>query len=238
MAIKEGRCINCGSILFLDTEMPQGHCLFCDCVFDNAEAFRAQLHPEDFSFPNEPQPKYEGPSLTPTQVQRGPVLPTVQARREVVQDDYVPPETKVPSLKIPMKAIALIALVVLLVVGIFLAIAFPLTAKRSKQQAAIVDKFLPRLSYEVDRETDIAVHEMKSTDVLLVLDEDIELEDSIDIFNLYCDVRAEVLELDKTAFKETHKPVTLMVATPSGGFLIQEPADQTALTPQSIGILD
>ncbi|NLA82217.1 MAG: hypothetical protein GX849_05265 [Clostridiaceae bacterium] len=240
MAIKEGRCINCGSILFLDTDMPQGHCFFCDCVFDNEEAFRANLHPEEFSFPNEPQPKYEGPSLTPSQVQRGPVVaaPVVQARREVVQDDYVPPQTKIPSLKIPMRAIALMVGVTFLVVAIFLAIAFPTTAKRSKRQDAIVDGFLKKLPYTVDQETDISIHEMGSTDVILVLPQDIEAEESIELFNLYCDVRADVMDLDKTSFKKTHQAVTFLVATPGGGFLIEEPADQAALTPSGLKVLD
>lgn len=240
MAIKEGRCINCGSILFLDTDMPKGHCLFCDCVFDNEEAFRAHREPENFSFPNEPQPKYEGPSLTPAQVARGPVMAPVPAaaRKEAVVDDYRPPQTKVPSLKIPLKTVALLVGISVLVVAIFLAVAFPLTAKRGKQQEAIVDRFIAGLPYTIDKERDISVHEMGSTDVILVLDEKISAQDSIDLFNRYCEIRAEVLDLDKSSFKKTKSPVSLLVASPGGGFLIQEPEDEASLTPAAIKILD
>ncbi len=239
MAIKEGRCINCGSILYLDSDMPRGHCLFCDCVFDNEEAFRANEHPDEFSFPNEKQPKYEGPSLTPAQYQRTPAfpLPAVSTGPTKAVDEYILPETKVPALKMPLKPVLIISGISVLVIGLFLAIAFPLMNKREKQHAEIVDQFIAQLPYTVDKEKDIAVYEMKGTEVVLVLNEDVTVEDSIDLFNTYCDVRAEVLSL-KDNFKVTRKPVTLLVAVPTGGFLIDEPADEAALTPASVKILE
>ncbi len=239
MAIKEGRCINCGSILFLDSDMPQGHCLFCDCVFDNEEAFRANEHPEEFTFPNVEQPKYEGPSLTPVQYQRIPVFqaPAVSTSPEKVVEDYILPETKVPSFKIPLKSVLLIMGVAALVIGLFLAIAYPVMGKREKRQTAIIEEFIARLPYEVDKEKAISVHEMGGTDVILVLDEELTAEDSIELFNTYCDVRADVLSLDGS-FKKTRKPVTFLVAAPAGGYLIKEPADEAALTPAFVKVLD
>ena len=63
-ALKEGLCVNCGSLLMLESRNEKGHCLFCDAVFDNKEAFRAKAEPDQFTFPNEPQPPYEGPNLS------------------------------------------------------------------------------------------------------------------------------------------------------------------------------
>ncbi len=64
MALKDGRCPNCGSLLALDPNAEKGHCLFCDAVFETRGRLKL---PETrcYEFPNEPQPKYEGPSLNP-----------------------------------------------------------------------------------------------------------------------------------------------------------------------------
>ena len=92
MPLKEGKCINCGSLLMLDPSMPKGHCPFCDCVFDNEEAFRAFQHPEEFTFPNDPQPPYTGPSLVPLPYQRGPVMFSQGAAAVKKKDDFVLPK--------------------------------------------------------------------------------------------------------------------------------------------------
>lgn len=240
MAIKEGRCINCGSILFLDTDSPKGHCLFCDCVFDNADAFRAQTHPEEFTFPNEPQPKYEGPSLTPSAQRGAPVAmaPRTAAVPVKEKDVYVLPETKVPDLKIPMKAVAIITAISALVVAVFVAVAFPLVSKRDKEQSAIIDQFVAKIAYEVDKDKDILVHEMKSDEAIVVLHENISAEDGISLFNEFCDIRAEILGIEDNSFKATKSPVSLKIVTPEGGFLIRHPADEESLTPGSLKILD
>ncbi|NLA70898.1 MAG: hypothetical protein GX850_00430 [Clostridiaceae bacterium] len=240
MALKQGRCINCGSILFLDPGMPKGHCLFCDCVFDNTDAFRAEEHPEEFTFPNDKQPPYEGPSLFPSQMQRGPIVaaPKAAISAPVEKDDYVLPETKVPSLKIPMKNIVLFVAIAVAVVGIFLAVTFPMTAKRDRQQTEITDQFAIELPLTFDKTKDITVEGMTSTDVIIVLPAAITVEESIDLFNIYCGIRTDVLELKDTSFKATKKPVTLRIATPGGGYLIKTPADESALLPGAIKKLD
>ncbi|HZK29347.1 MAG TPA: hypothetical protein VFD19_03920, partial [Clostridia bacterium] len=186
MALKQGRCINCGSILFLDPAMPQGHCLFCDCVFDNAEAFRAQEYPDEFTFPNEKQPVYEGPSLFPAQMQRGPVIIAPKTDLPVSvpekKEEYVLPKTKVPSLKIPMKNIILFVAITAVVVGLFSAVAFPLIARRNAQQTEIMDRFTSELALDIDKTKDITVQELTSTNVILVLPQAITAQESIDLF--------------------------------------------------------
>ena len=241
MALKEGRCVNCGSLLFLDPEMPKGHCLFCDCVFDNEDAFRAQENPELFTFPNEKQPAYEGPSLAPAHARRVPAAPSPSLARAPVEkkeDSYQLPDTKVPSLKIPVKVIAVYSVLTLLIVGIFCAVAFPLIAKRNKRQAEITDRFVSLAGYEIDRERDIRVQEMTGTEAIVVLSQDLSAEESIDLFNLYCQVRADVVDLKDSSFKSVKKPVTLRIVTPGGGYLIDQPDDEASLQPQALAALD
>lgn len=241
MALKEGRCVNCGSFLFLDPDTPKGHCLFCDCVFDTEDAFKANENPELFTFPNEEQPKYEGPSLSPGRNRRGPVVtapPVPVTPVETKEESYELPQSKVPDLKIPMKSIILYSALTLIVLGILAAVAFPLIAKRNHRQAEILDRFADRLGYQVDKGRDIRIQEMTGTEVVVVLPEKITAEEGLDLFNLYCEIRAEVIELQDTSFKKVKSPVTLRIATPDGGYLIDQPADEAQLTPQTLLELD
>ncbi len=236
MALKEGRCINCGSILFLDPQMPEGHCFFCDCVFKNEDAFRASTNPEEFTFPNEPQPKYEGPSLTPSQVQHGPIVPAVSrtARKVTPADEYVIPEKKVPKLKMPLKAIVGSLIVAVLIIGIFAAITVPTVLKRDAQRLEIGKAFASSIPLEIDVENDLLIQNIGCTSATVILGKDVTLEESVDLFNKYCDARAEVLEIKDGSFAETRKPVTLRVATPGGGYLIKQPGDEAALKTTAI----
>ncbi len=235
MSLKEGCCVNCGSILFLDPKMPEGHCLFCDCVFKNEDAFRAATNPEEFTFPNEPQPKYEGPSLTPSQIQRGPV-PTVakKAAKSEIVEEYTIPEKKVPKLKIPMKAILVMVAITVVIVGIFAAITVPLTMKRDSQQEKIADLFVASLPVKINKDKDLIIQNMGSTSASVVINENLTLEESVALFNKYCDARAEVLAIDNQTFAKTRKPVTLRIAMPEGGYLIKQPADEAALTTTAV----
>lgn len=238
MALREGRCINCGSILFLDPKMPEGHCLFCDCVFKNEDAFRAATNPEEFTFPNEPQPEYKGPSLTPSQVFQGPIVPAVRqsGTKAAPVDDYVLPEKKIPKLKIPGKAIIAMFAVVLVVIGIFAAIAVPTVAKRNDQQKRISEVFTSSLPDEIsiDSERDLLIQNIGCTSATVILGADITPEEGVKVFNNYCDARAEVLEIDTASFAKTRKPVTLRIAMPSGGFLIKNPNDEAELTTAAV----
>ncbi|HPX93675.1 MAG TPA: hypothetical protein PK646_04955 [Bacillota bacterium] len=241
MAFKEGRCINCGSLLFLDPDTPKGHCLFCDCVFDSEEAFKALENPELFTFPNEKQPEYQGPPIAAGRPRRGSAVtaqPAAPVTAEKKEDGYQLPESKVPSLKIPVKVIVLYSALTVAVLGILSAVAFPLIAKRNHRQAAITDSFVSKLSYTLDKEKDIRVQGMTGTDVVLILPEDVSARESIELFDLYCQVRAEVVDLKDTSFESSKRPVTLRIATPGGGFLIDRPADQAALNPDALTHLD
>jgi len=236
MALQEGRCVNCGSILFLDPNMPEGHCFFCDCVFKNEDAFRASTNPEEFTFPNEPQPKYEGPSLTPVQMQHGPmpVFEKKSGAKKEVADEYVLPEKKVPSLKIPVKTIFLMIGITAALIGIFAAIAFPTINKRGKQQKEIADLFAAELPVEINKENDLVIQNMGSTSASVVLSKDLTLEESVGLFHKYCVVRAKALGIEDMTFAKTRKPVTLRIATPDGGYLIKQPADEAALLTTAI----
>jgi len=60
MASINGICKNCGSLIVTDDRDAMCECLFCDCVFPTLEAIEISKHPQDYTFPNDPQPKRDG----------------------------------------------------------------------------------------------------------------------------------------------------------------------------------
>lgn len=55
MAIKSGRCHNCGSIIRFDEANEYAVCIFCNAKTDKQTAEDIEKNPKDYTFPNEPQ---------------------------------------------------------------------------------------------------------------------------------------------------------------------------------------
>lgn len=214
--------------------MPKGHCMFCDCVFDNEEAFRASAHPEEFEFPNVEQPKYEGPPLTPAAMAHGPVFVERggQSSRKKRKPDYVVPEKKIPALKISWKSLVSIFVVIAVVIGVFCAVSIPLVKKRNAQQAEIAEQLIEYLPD--DLEQDVLIQELNSTHAAVVLKQPVDRAKAIELFEAFCDIRADVLEIKDPTFANTRGNITFRVATPMGGYLIHQPANADALTEDSL----
>lgn len=133
MQLKEGRCPNCGSILQLDADAEKGHCLFCDAVFENEEAFEIAKNPSAYTFPNLPQPKYEGPSLDPkvTAGAAQQVKKTKKKEKPPPPPVYVPKEpVELPDISLPTKVKVRILLISLAVIIAIVGISAPIIKKK------------------------------------------------------------------------------------------------------------
>ncbi|HHU06964.1 MAG TPA: hypothetical protein GXZ59_01315 [Clostridiaceae bacterium] len=225
MALKEGRCINCGSLLILDPRMEKGQCLFCGAVFINDEAIAAMDLPNDHEFPNEEQPEYTGPSLAvqPSRevVYAPPVTPRARKGKKVEVFELKDPE--IPDLKIPKKKIILISSVVAGIFIIFLAVFFLFSLDRDSKREKISNQFVDSLPYELVSESGIAIDNMSNNDVTLILKESVTDQEAAVIFLDYANVRAEVMGYDDSDFSATVETVSMRLATPTGGFLIKQP---------------
>ncbi len=232
MALKDGRCPNCGSIVHLESSAQRGHCLFCDMVFDNATAFSIAANPQGVVFPNETQPPYEGPSLdvrangiavksSQKQVQPPPKKANIPA--------YVIKENKLPDLKLSGKtklkfygaAIGLIAIIV--------AIALPLTISRDEARAKLLAA-LPALSsaFTIDPAANATIRYQGNDYVLIATGEPVTKPAAIAFFKAYCEKRAEILNIDLNS-DAVYSQVTIKLATPDGGWLISQPQNAAAL---------
>lgn len=229
MASKEGRCINCGSIVFVDPKLEKGHCLFCDCVFDNDQAFEALEHPEKFEFPNVPQPKYQGESLQPAMPGRVVAPQVVQPAPVRREEKFEPQVTSIPKLTIPAKSKLIMFATFLILIGIVCAILIPTIRKRDSQHKAIKEKMIAGLADYQANEESVDVQNLHSDSCVLVLDRAISRDEAVELFDLYGKVRAEAMGIDTNDFAQTYRPLSLHISTPEGGYRIEEPETQEAL---------
>jgi hypothetical protein len=228
MALKEGRCVNCGSLLILDPKMEKGQCLFCGAVFLNEDAFAAMQLPGDHEFPNEEQPEYTGPPLVVQPVRDAVFAPQVTQRRVKGRkvDEFVLPQLDIPDFKMSAKSRILITSVIAGLLVIFLAVAFLLSLKRDGERAEIKEHFVADLEHEL---SGIAIEQMKSDAVIVVLKNSVSEQQAAEIFLDYAKARAEVIGYDENDFSASANSITMRIATPEGGFLITEPAEPADL---------
>lgn len=223
MALQEGRCTNCGSILILDPEQEKGHCLYCDAVFDNATAFELYKDAGDYTFPNLPQPKYEGPSLDPVPSRSHVHLsaPKKAASSEAAADPapaYVRSATKVPSLDLGPRKILLLALLFAGVILLTLVLCLPFTLHRDRYRLAIAEDFAARDDIELKLGENFNIQNLNNNEVYLALPKAIEQKEAEKLFEDYCSSRAKAMALSEN--DAGRKDVKLHIATPQGGWNI------------------
>lgn len=225
MALKEGRCTNCGSLLILDSKMEKGQCLFCGAVISNQEAFAAMDLPAEHEFPNEEQPEYEGPSLAVQPVREAVFAPAVTPRKIKGKkvEDFKLEDPDIPDLIMPLKTRIFLSAVISGIFIIFLAVFLILSFSRDDRQALIKEKFTAELQYELVSEEGIAIENINNDYMVLVLKDSVSEKEAAEIFLDYARVRAEVLDLDQEDFSASARSVSMLIATPTGGYLITEP---------------
>lgn len=236
MALKDGRCPNCGSIVHLDTASEKGHCLFCDAVFDNKASFEIAANPQGVVFPNEPQPKYEGPNLNPSssasvsaqrqkQSQKQPAVKPVQAPSGYVMKEPV----KIPSIVVPRKLKLQIFGGLLAVILIVAAIVVPLVLNRDSVRAQLLSDMDKVAPFTVNVTKDVAIAGTGNDQLQIATSESVTEADMLTLFKAFCEKRAQIQNNSSSDFNSIYGQVTVKLVTPQGGWLIDRPTDQAAL---------
>jgi hypothetical protein len=234
MPIKEGRCPNCGSILQLSTQSEKGHCLFCDAVFTNREAFDIAESPSAYTFPNLPQAKYEGPSLDPAIGSGGDGSAQAQKAKKKPKPPppvvYVPKEpVKLPDIRLPGKTklrIFLISLVTLLVIS---GISAPLIIRRDTARGQLIEAMSDIAPFPVNPEQGVSIWNMSNNLVMIAAFEPVNEAGMIRLFRNYCEKRAMIQGINPADFARTYGSVTVKLVTPEGGYLISKPKSAAEL---------
>lgn len=229
MAIKDGRCPNCGSLLQLDTGMDKGHCLFCDAVFDSSRAFEIARNPAGVEFPNEVQPKYGGPSLQP----RGnsAASPAVQPQKkkasakpaEPAEETYISKIAVQPDIKLPFKVHLMIAALLAAIVLLFAAITIPMALRRDRDRAAILAA-LPSVSpISMQADQSAGLRGQDNSYLVVTTPEAATPQQAIALFKAFSEKRAEIAGIDKSQYQQVYGRLTLRLAHKDGGYLIDTP---------------
>ena len=240
MTLKEARCPNCGSLLQLDERNSQGHCLFCDAVFESETAFAIAADPNGMTFPNLPQPKYEGPNLNPqlssaqftarsTQVEPS-KKQKAKAETKPAQPVYVPSnDIKIPDLRLTAKMrLTLIGAAVVLL-AIIVALSAPPIMKRNAARSQLMSAMDQISPVAIEADKSVVIHGLANQRFELALPSAVTPQDAVAIFNRYADQRAAVTGKDPADFTASRSDLIVKIVTPEGGFLIEQPASQAVL---------
>ena len=236
MPRNEGHCPHCGSILQLNTAAEKGHCLFCDAVFENAQAFEIADNPGDHTFPNLPQPKYEGPNLDPDLSARGSGVSASSANkpkkkpRPAPPPVYIPKEpVKLPDIRLPRKTMLRILLISLVVILVAVAIAIPLILKRDEVRRGLLDSLDDIAPFTIQVEQDAAIWRTANNYLMVSTADAVTQDEAIAFFKAFCEKRATLLGVDTQQFQAVYAPVKVKLVSPDGGFLIAKPESQADL---------
>ncbi len=235
MAHQEGRCPNCGSIVYVGSKNEQSHCLFCDAVFDSEQAIAIAQNPDGHTFPNEPQPKYEGPSLQPNQrgqASRKKAQPAAQKAKPKPPPpptfEFTEPEN-LPDVRLPKGIKLRIALIALALIVLAAGISVPVVMRRNSVRQQMLDA-LPQLApFALDIDRDVSVWHNKNDYYMVATGESIAEDEVVAFFKALCEKRADVLSIDSGSFQDIYSPVKLKLVSPEGGFLIDRPAQAADL---------
>jgi len=241
MALKEGQCPNCGSLLQLDDKNDQGHCLFCDAVFASEEAFKIAANPAGVTFPNLPQPKYSGPNLNPqltnaqlaaraTQLEAAKKKDNRNTPAKPAEPVYVPrSDIKVPSLKLSVRTRITLSLAAILIIAVVAGISAPMIISRNTTRTGLLAAMAKISPVAVDNDKAVVIHGMKNQYLQVALPEAITADQAAAIFAAYSAERAALMSKDATDFAAVSDDLTVKIVTSTGGFLIERPDNQAAI---------
>lgn len=235
MTLKEGRCPNCGSILNLDAAAEKGHCLFCDAVFLNKDAFEIADDSTGVSFPNLAQPKYEGPSLDP-QVSGGQQGMRVSQPQPKKKAKPAPPPVyihkepiKLPDIRLARSTKLRILLISVVAILLITGISVPLIMQRNTTRRELLQSMSSIAPFSVDADKAAAIWHTSNNYLMISAPAAVTETDMIRLFKAFCEKRAAIQGVSTDDFGKTYGRVTVKLVTPDGGYLIDKPSDQAEL---------
>lgn len=207
MAIIQGMCKNCGSLIMFDDRDDICECVFCHCSFPSKEAVEILENPEGRTFPNEKYEAVEGASKhNATRV-----FSTESLEKEIARENLRKAsseenrknefEVQAKDVKAPKNLLIGLIVGVVLIIGITLAISFPMYTNRTALRSEIIssiDSVFDGVA-SVDTTSDetgefyngFSVFGQTCQYMNAVTDESLTEEDARTIFDNYCALRAE-----------------------------------------------
>lgn len=228
MALNEGRCPNCGSIILVDPEQEKSHCLYCEAVFDTQTSIDIAKSPEGVSFPNLPQEKYEGPSLAPkdlrADIDRTPPPAAVIHKKDSPAESFRPSAAPIPDMKLSSRQRILLLAGALIPILIFVLVAYPLTTKRDASREEILKAFEAKAKTGLKQDETIDLRLRDNSQMILIMDE-IDEKKARSLYQDFRSARQEVLKDD------SDQELSLYLASPEEGFIVSGSRDELSIRP-------
>ena len=207
MAIKQGMCKNCGSLIVFDERDDQCECVFCHCIFPSEEAVEIYNNPEGRQFPNEKyEPSTSAQKHNVTRVYSSESLEKSIAREELRKANSEGPKTnefevQAKDVKAPKKLVIGVIAGAVAIVGIVMAICYPMyktrIALRDSIEADIAPVFegIADVALTSDAEGNyfdgFSVFGQTCQYLNAATEDELSEEDARAIFENYCALRAE-----------------------------------------------
>lgn len=233
MASTQGICKNCGSLIILNDREELCECLFCDCVFPTSEALAIAKNPEEYTFPNEPQPKREGvkrynvvpvyPDPIPNAIKQQVAVSTTTS---VEKNPY---EVSADQIKAPKDVVIKIAVSFLAALVLVLAISAPLYFSRQKNKKAIaesIDNVFVQAGIDVNTEkvdghfVGFSLSGQKNDRLRVVTDSEVSPEVAFDVFKGYAALRANQYGLKDESFGKYYAPIRVDLVSADAEYII------------------
>lgn len=230
MAMKQGRCPNCGSLVMVNDAENKAVCMFCNARFTPLRAIEIDANPDGVEFPNETQEDLTDEErelafasvrsvqvTAPTRRQQPPAR-----KKKPVEAGRLTPQQKVAmqkkvlveplvSKKHKTMMISSIAAVLVVLVAIFL----PITINRVSKGNELRDQIEDIASYDVPSDAYYTFRGLKNTSLLLVSPEEVSEAEVDEMMANFKEVRATVYGVEAA---ETQK-LELSVNAPNGTFV-------------------
>ncbi|HHX36480.1 MAG TPA: hypothetical protein GX717_00690 [Clostridiaceae bacterium] len=169
MAIKNGRCQNCGSIIRVDEKEEQAICIFCNAKTDTQLALEIEKNPNAYTFLNEPQPEldeeeqaqaFKGYRKVSSQNLRKAQLAAEAAHARAQKSQKPTPSERVAELQTkplkvkPLSAKQILAVIAgaLVLIGIILAISLPMALERDSKREELTDQINSILTFDLKKD--------------------------------------------------------------------------------------
>lgn len=167
MAVREGLCSNCGSLIHVDTEQNNNHCIFCWAPVQAEEAVHLLKDSSGHTFPNEtyeaPEGETQKQALSSYQnnVHTGKARKTKSAepvQKKAKPNTLSPAEQvakmggHVPPVKVHKMLLLQIVIAIVLILGLFFGLTIPATLSRdaSREELAASLKAKDSQLFDID----------------------------------------------------------------------------------------
>ncbi|MBO7450798.1 MAG: hypothetical protein J6U54_10550 [Clostridiales bacterium] len=203
MAVLQGLCKNCGSLVVYNSADEMCDCIFCNAVFPIGEVIPVDAELKDIVFPNI---KYEKQAGGKNQYSTMPdrVTPIVNRNATSTSDEgsvIKQFELEPKDVKAPKKVIITLASIAAAVCIVIASISVPLYFSRTKLLSAMENK-MPAVVSDVatvdtakdsqGRTAGYFIFGLKCQNVRLVTSDDITEDQAKELFDNYCAARKEV----------------------------------------------